>query len=71
MEERKKEERATKRIASALFFDTFSLKNKKAIRAVATISKFPRREAFSLREIDRPFIINTGATISRMTINTT
>ena len=66
-----KEERVIKRIAITLFFDTLSLKNIKAMRAVATISKFPRREAFSLREIDRPFIINTGATISRMTINTT
>ena len=66
-----KEERVIKRIAITLFFDTLSLKNIKAMRAVATISKFPRREAFSLRVIDRPFIINTGAAISRMTINTT
>ena len=58
-------------MASPLFLDTLSRKNKKAMRAVATISKFPKRDAFSLRVIDRPFIINTGAAISRMTINTT
>ena len=58
-------------MASPLFLDTLSRKNNKAMIAVATISKFPKRDAFSLRVIDRPFIINTGAAISRMTISIT
>ncbi len=50
-------------MASPLFFDILSRKNNKAMIAVATISKFPKRDAFSLQVIDRPFIINTGAAI--------
>ena len=55
-------------IAIHSFLETFSLKSRSAIIAVATISKFPRSEASEAFPSLIPIIRKIGAAISRIII---
>ena len=55
-------------MADQSFPETFSLKKRRAIRVVATISKLPRRDAFEAGPFLIPKIRRIGTRISSTTI---